>query len=179
MTTQVRGRRSTLALLAGSCLATSLRAFSQTSTTTKAVVASFKAYTAKHTASYRTDRRPRVSKLGGGWAKLSYEAKPDYTIDVRATDSLISPFIGICEFMLIESRSELFSTRRDAESASVLGNRREIKHRHTYAYQEGKWIPRTRQHHSPFLGEWFDCNEVISEGENKGETNIMGCFEKG
>lgn len=123
------------------------------------VVASFKKYVADYMNSYKTDRREMVRLLGGGWAKEYFEPLPDAGIDVRKTDSLVSPYMGVVEFTLITRYTTFHKTRTEAEADNNFVQTRQTKHRHTYAYQDGSWVPKTRQNCLPMLDEWYECNE--------------------
>jgi len=140
------------------------------------VVIQFENLLKKHFESYKTNQREQVSKLGGGWVKLHYKLDGDYKYDIQNSNSLITPYIGSCEFTLKELRTGFHQTKEEAQldtifSQSVLGD-----HKHEYSYQKGKWIVSKRQNGK--LENWYDCNEVITEGENKGATNIYGCWEE-
>jgi hypothetical protein len=143
----------------------------------KTVVASFKEFITKHIASYKTNRRERVLKFGGGWAKRFIEAEADYNIDIQTTTSLVSPYVGVCEFSLKEHLSMFHPNKNDALQDDKPATSTSTKHKHTYAYQDGKWVIKTRLHYSDVSDKWLDCNEVIPEGENKGQSNIFGCWE--
>src|SRR5665213_695361 len=39
-----------------------------------------------------------VKKVPCGWLKMYYESNADYSIDVRKTDSIVSPYLGVAQF---------------------------------------------------------------------------------
>jgi len=86
----------------------------------EAVVSSFKQYIRDYMDSYKTDKRERVNRLGGGWAKEYFAPDSHYGIDVKATDSLISPYSGVCEFTMTRRWTAYHATKEDAEQVSML-----------------------------------------------------------
>ena len=130
----------------------------------------------KHFKSYETNPRESVMMLGAGWVKKRYCLSGEYNYDVQRTNSLISPYTAICEFNLKRSYTDFHKTKEEAQKDNNFINSDETLHRHTYLFQKGKWNVSKRENATPF-GDWFDCNEVIQSGENKGLTNIHGCWE--
>ena len=137
-----------------------------------AIRASFDEYISKYFQSYKTNKREKVSKLGGGWAKESFEATGKFTVKAEKKN------IFVCEFELKKSRTKYRDLRQDAEKDTQFIDATIVKHRHKYEFNQTKWVVKGRQHFNPWLGEWFDCNEKIEEGENKRSINIEGCFEE-
>jgi hypothetical protein len=144
------------------------------------VVDSFKDMISRHISSYKTDKRVQVSKFGGdyGWAKKFHEALDGYRFDVRKTNSLVTPYIGELLFDIKRGKTAFHNTREKAENDDTPISQSIIKHKHTYAFQNGKWIVKSRRHYSEFLNKWVDCNQIITQGENKGQTNLYGCWEE-
>jgi hypothetical protein len=160
-------------IIFGSCLA-----IGQDGDNEKQVVESFTRYVQQHFASYESNRRERTSKLGGGWVKSYYQPeKSSADIDVQKTASLVSPYVGILEFQLIRHDTAFHKSRAEAERDSAFVTSSSITHKHTYAYQDGKWVPKTRKNVG-FGGRLYDCDEVITLGENAGEHDINGCLEE-
>lgn len=154
-------------------------------------VKSFKIYLAKHFESYKSDSREQITKLGGGWVKEYYEPNLNYKIDVQKTNSLITPFTGYCEFILIRHITDFHSSKEEASNDSIFTKSNERTHKHSYGFQEDKWVVTSRSNQDQELAKivnpltkrssfdtWGDCNEVIKLGSQKGETNIFGCWEK-
>ena len=142
------------------------------------VVESFTRYVQQHFASYEHNRRERTTKLGGGWVKEYFQ--PDQSsagIDVQRTTSLVSPYVGTLEFKLVTHYTAFHKTRNEAEADSTFGNSKVVTHKHTYAYQDGKWVPKSRKNVG-YDGTLFDCDEVITVGDNAGERDINGCLEE-
>ncbi len=139
-------------------------------------VKSFKTYITKHFESYKVDNRERLAKLGGGWAMQYYEPSEEYNIDVQTTNSLISPFIGICEFTLTRNYTGFHSSKEEAKKDGKFRKSDRRNHIHKYAFQEGKWVVTSRR--SQKYDNSYDCNEAIKGGEQKGDTNHYGCWEK-
>lgn len=151
-------------------------------------VSMFKRYISKHLNSYSKNKRERMARLGGGWVKEYYEPEQGYSFDVQKTSSLVTPYTAFCEFVLVRHFTDFHTTRESAIQDSNFIKTDKLKHRHTYGFQEGKWIVTSRFHQmfipaqfkdiSTLDEEWFDCNQVIPKGENKGATNIKGCWEE-
>jgi len=149
----------------------SLLALGQDASNDKQVVESFKTYVQQHFASYEHNRRERTALLGQGWVKEYYQ--PDQSsasIDVERTSSLVSPFVGTSEFKMVEHYTEPHGTRKEAEADSTFVRTKVVMHTHIFAYQDGKWVPKSRKHEG--YGGTYDCDEVISVGENAGERDI-------
>jgi hypothetical protein len=142
------------------------------------VVISFQTYIGDFMTSYKTDRREHVSWVPLGWSRSYYQPIGAPEIDVKRTDSLVSPYVGICEFTLLRSTTAFHKTKEEAAKDDNFVDRQEMRHRHRYGYQGGKWAPRTREHVSPITGKLSDCNEVIMIGKDAGADNIFGCWEK-
>jgi hypothetical protein len=95
------------------------------------------------------------------------------SIDVERTTSLVSPYIGTLEFQMVEHYTAFHETREDAEADSAFVNSQVKTHKHSYAYQDGKWVPKTRKYVVNGLG-MFDCDEVITVGDDAGERDLYG-----
>lgn len=142
------------------------------------IVKSFEKFIDSHLNSYRTNKRDIVAKCDNGWSKDSFEAVAEHSIDIQRTTSLVSPYSGVCEFSLLKKGTAYHSTRAEAVADQVfVGPGKIIKHRHSYAFQGGTWVVKSRQHYFESVGEWMDCNDLQTEGVNKGLSNFEGCHE--
>jgi hypothetical protein len=146
------------------------------------VVSSFQRHVADFMASYQTNNRERVDKFGGGWAKEAYRPIGEPSIDVKKTDSLISPYAGICEFTLRSDRTTFHKTKEEATKDNKFVESVDQDHRHRYAFKSGKWVSTTREYHTQVdaridSNEWYDCNEVVDSGDNAGVQDLFGCWE--
>ena len=141
------------------------------------VVESFQKAINEHFTSYDTDGRERVAQLGGGWVKERFKPMENYKVDVQRTNSLVSPYIAICEFTLVRAMTKFHKLKIDAENDNSFIKSDSRIHKHTYAYQNGKWVVTDRKNKG--RQDWYDCNEVVSTVENAGAANIHGCWEKG
>jgi hypothetical protein len=148
-----------------------------------AVVKSFKQYIKDYIDSYKTDKRQKIfyrepnPQLGlkGGWGKVFFEPQSGYGIDVKVTDSLVSPYSGVCEFTMTVHSIALQDTKEQAEKETNF-NVTTVKHKHTYAYQEGHWTPVGRQYHSDYPDKWYDCDSCnVYTHEHLEE--LYGCWE--
>ncbi len=98
-------------------------------------------------------------------------------IDVQKTTSLVSPYVGTLEFQLVQHFTAFHKTRKEAESDSDFVGSRAVTHRHTYAYQDGMWVPKIRKYVG-YSGDTYDCDEVVNTGENAGQRDLNGCLEE-
>lgn len=95
-----------------------------------------------------------------GWAKRKMKML-DIEYDVRKTDSLVSPFLGIVTFNAIVEQSEFFPTKIEAEAATsfqpiggpISGYSEPC--RITYAFQDKQWVIKTRESYS-FVSKTWD-----------------------
>lgn len=129
------------------------------------VVKSFRQTTAEFIASYKTDKREHI--IGGpgkGWHKVKDEPG-EYSIDVRRTDSLVTPYTGILQFSLTGYATVDHPTREEAErDTAFVKDLGRVTHEHTYAFQEGQWVIKQRRHRREGMAElgmdkWYDCEQ--------------------
>src|SRR6266568_6951357 len=153
-------------------------ALGQTASSDTQALESFKRYIHQHLASYERNRRERVTKLGGGWVKEYYEPDTNSaSIDVERTSSLVSPYTATLDFRLIRHYTTFHKSRAEATTDSSFLKSDAVTHKHTYAYQDEKWMPKIRKYVG-YEGELYDCDEVITAGDNAGEHDIHGCLEE-
>lgn len=62
--------------------------------------------------------RPSAPKL---WLKTYFVPVKDFDVDVRATDSLINPYVGVIKFTQIWASSRSYSTKEEAEKSKDCG----------------------------------------------------------
>ena|SRR5271157_1363310 len=139
----------------------------------ESVVSSFQQYIRNFMGSYKTDKREHVVQSPGGWRNGIHEPEPDYSIDLRYTDSLISPYIGTCEFVLVSHYTAFHKTKEDAQNDDRFVNETREKHSNTYAFQDGRWVPKSCEHYVAILGKWFEDKEDFGEGSGKNYS--AGC----
>lgn len=142
---------------------------------------SFEEYIQKYFNSYEINKRERIALLGGGWVKEKYTPQKKYNTAIQKTNVADSPFVGICEFKLLRNYTEFHSTKKGAKNDNNFVKTDAKVHQHKYEFRNNKWIVASRLHYTPgdILGdEWYDCNEIIKEGKNKGSKNIFGCWEE-
>ena len=144
-------------------------------------VKTFKEYISKHLDSYKYDKRERITLLGGGWVSLHYEPEYSYKFDVQKTNSLVTPYTGFCEFTFTRHFTAFHKNKEDAPKDTIFVKSDKTIHRHHYGFQENKWVVTSREHKmisSVMDFDWNDCDEILQEGEQKGLSNIYGCWEK-
>ena len=74
------------------------------------------------------------------YAKSSFEPSIDYKVDVRKTESLVSPYVGTVLFKWNERYSDCQDTREKAQAQTDLKHSDSLSYRYTYAFQDGKWV---------------------------------------
>jgi hypothetical protein len=131
-------------------------------------VASFKQIADNFVRGYKQTRHEETYHMDAsivmhtpeGWRKSYSElASDDYSVDVRKTDSLVSPYIGTLEFQTKVYVSELYSSQDAASQTTDFPTTPSDvrRHLHTYAYQNGAWVLQSRKQ---FVDEdWQDCPE--------------------
>jgi hypothetical protein len=62
--------------------------------------------------------RPTAPKL---WSKTYFTTVKDFDVDVKATDSLMNPYVGVIKFTQIWASSRSYSTKEEAEKSKDCG----------------------------------------------------------
>jgi hypothetical protein len=115
--------------------------------------------------------------LGGGWVKEYFEPNiSSVTFDIQRTSSLVSPYSGRLNFELLTHYTAFHKSSAEAAVDSDFTQVSSVLHKHTYAYQDGRWVPQVRRYVS--YGGEYDCTEVINIGPDAGEVDIHGCLEE-
>jgi hypothetical protein len=91
--------------------------------------------------------------------KELYEPDTEYSIDVRKTESLISPYVGFIEFKWHEHDGDCAQTKEEAEAKPFHATGVYQTYRYTYAFQDGTWVPEGRQIHHEDPSELEDCKD--------------------
>ena len=143
--------------------------------TEQEVVDEFKQLAKEHIESFKADNEkitfmPRETfgrsnyTAEARWIKDKYIIHNDYQFDVQKTNSLISPYTGVLIFKLDRYVVLSYISKDDVEKNDYepfnLNNQTE--HKHTYAFQDGKWVVKERQQHDPLstlsgMHEWRNC----------------------
>ena len=87
------------------------------------------------------EKQPYVKGSKDFWSKCSLEL-PTFRVDVKKTDSLISPYIGelIGTQNCIEYAGK-YNSENEAKTANIVENIRFMRSfKFIYAYQEGQWV---------------------------------------
>jgi len=122
-------------------------------------------------------------RLGGGWVKEKFTLFGEPNYDAKENpDSKINTFTGWCEFSLLRGITKFHTDKSSAQRDSNFTQQSIIYHRHNYVYRNQIWVAIKREHRTDGmvkidLTDWYDCNELITTGENKGQTNLEGCWE--
>jgi hypothetical protein len=148
------------------------------------VVKSFKENVSSLMARYEADKHERIEfdYCGTGierpgYIRASYEPNTLYAVDVRKTDSLVSPYVGILLIEWNKHYSDCEETQEKAQAQSRLGHFGSLKYRYTYAFQDGKWVP-TNHEVQGSSGMWESCAEEkahLAQMRTRYELDV-GCF---
>jgi hypothetical protein len=107
------------------------------------VVASFKQYVgdelSKAISTYPIDNY-KIRKDGGKWYKFSENLDRNFTADVRKSDSLTAPYIGIAEISRVFKRGENCSTKELADESNASDVYSIFKYRFIGVYRDNEWI---------------------------------------
>jgi hypothetical protein len=160
--------------------------FAQDQKTEQESVKKFKQYTSDLMAKYKAEKHERTEhavycpNLGPGatgYVKAAYEPDAGYTIDVRKTDSLITPYIGILKLQWNKRYSDCEDTREKAQAQSNLSHPDSLEYRYTYGFQDGEWVSQGRE-----IGnvtsegiQWESCREEKAYLEANGYEVDFGC----
>ncbi len=81
-----------------------------------------------------------LNKSKQQWAKRRFAAV-DVKYDVKKTDSLVNPIIGVVTFLLATGQTDLFATKDEADAAQVFDPRFEHKYKvsMTYTFKGSRW----------------------------------------
>lgn len=139
----------------------------------ESVVSSFQQYISNFMGSFKSDKREHVVQSPGGWRNGIHEPEPDYSIDLRYTDSLISPYVGTCDFVLVSQYTVFYRSKQEAQEDERFVNETREKHRNTYAFQQGRWVVKSCEHYVSTLSKWFEDKEDF--GENPAGARSAGC----
>jgi hypothetical protein len=136
----------------------------------------FKQYVSDLIAHYKAEKHERIEHdpyvcgIGHGYAKAAFEVGT-YGIDVRKTDSLITPYVGILELKWDDHYSSCMSTKEKAQAESDLSLPGSFTYRYTYGFQDGKWVAQSREVRARDMEgsgwHWESC-----EG---GNADMFGC----
>jgi hypothetical protein len=94
-------------------------------------------------------------------------------IDIQRTSSLVSPYSGRLTFDLVTRYTAFHKNKSDAAVDSDFTQSKRVSHIHTYAFQNGKWVPQVRRYMG--YGGEYDRAETINMGPDAGAVSINGC----
>jgi hypothetical protein len=97
---------------------------------------------------------------GKGWAKQKAKLV-DLEYDVKKTDSLVTPYIGIVQFSLVLEQSPFYASEDEAVKSVELDSGVTLKSpkcRVTYAFQEDQWIAKRYERLSWLNDKWEDVD---------------------
>jgi hypothetical protein len=118
------------------------------------IAESFKSY-AKHFIATKTVHVTYDDGEDGGWHKLTVVPEADYKLDLRSTDSLLSPYIGTIEYKTARCITAYWKTKAEAQKDTACEGQTIWQHRDTYAFQDGKWTLKSSKFRTPASEEWL------------------------
>ena len=118
------------------------------------IAESFKSF-ARHFIATKTVNVTYDDGEYGGWHKLTVVPKADYKLDLRSTDSLLSPYIGTIEYKTARCVTAYWKTKAEAQKDTACAGQEIWQGRDTYAFQDGKWILKSHKFLTPASEEWL------------------------
>lgn len=118
----------------------------------QSIKSSFENLVKKHMDGYTDDPRVLVYYVPGdvspnvpaGWRKSKCVALPDYSYDVKKTDSITTPYTAYLIYKMYVLVSPAFDTKEMAENTETFKeNKTPNVYRISFSYQNGSWIPET------------------------------------
>lgn len=75
------------------------------------------------------------------WLKRRFDVS-DVKYDVKKTDSMVNPILGLVSFDLVISHTSFQPTKAEAEAIQIVPDEKSDRHKIsiTYAYKNNKWI---------------------------------------
>jgi len=98
-------------------------------------------------AATEASAEPYFNRPRALWAKRKYEIK-DLTYDVRKTDSLVNPIVGLASFTLLTSQTALVSTKEEAQRSTEvdIASQNAFRVSLNFTYDGGVWTLKRGQY---------------------------------
>lgn len=80
-----------------------------------------------------------------GWRKQDVRPGSDYSIEILKSEARKAALIGVFRFKLEIYQTAVCQTKEEAQGLTDFMITSEI-HRHTYAFERGKWVLKEREH---------------------------------
>ena len=140
-------------------------------------VASFEDRVGKYFQSYKTDNRGAVVNFYDKYVNVYHYPLITYSIDVQTTNSLVSPYIGYLNYRMVMNYTQMHKSFSEASMDSIFYQVDTTQHKHTYSYQNDKWVLKTMKHFS-LDDKWESCDKPILYAEVTDNEHFLGCWEK-
>lgn len=98
-----------------------------------------------------------IENLRNEWVKVQMFPSSDFRYDVQKTDSLVSPYVAVVEFDLIQNYTVGHKTREDAISDENYAFNKQFSRKLNFSWQGGRWIAKSEERYSEILDEWVEC----------------------
>jgi len=149
-------------------------------------VKTFKQYVSDVVAHYKAGKHERIEHSNHCGLQMDYYLKSayevgEYRIDVRKTDSLLTPYIGVLELRWNERYSGCEETWDGAEAQSDLPHSDSWGYRYTYGFQEGKWVLKESElERKTYEGDvvWASCAKELAYTGKRMYDPPFGCTVK-
>jgi hypothetical protein len=73
------------------------------------------------------------------WSKEYWDTVSDYSFDVKVTDSLVTPYVGVVTFKQVHWSTAKHATKEEAEADNNFARTLTAPVTHRYGYQDGQW----------------------------------------
>nr|DAL54016.1 MAG TPA_asm: hypothetical protein [Caudoviricetes sp.] len=106
----------------------------------------------------------------GYWSKFGIDGL-NASIDIRKTNSLVTPYIGILNLSAEQFRYKYskganakaeFSTKVAAENAKIKGAGVQLVSRFTYGYQNESWVLKKREWKYQFIDDYWHDGKLLT-----------------
>ena len=117
------------------------------------IISSLKVMADQHVSNYG-NYPSHVAKFGmpnrAVWRREWFEAMPNHTLSIQVDNSSTSRYVGIIEFSVRRHLTVKRRTREQAEGDRTSALAEDHKHRHSFIYDNNKWVP------NPRVNKWRD-----------------------
>jgi len=108
------------------------------------ILASFKQYVSDEVgtalSTYEVDKYKMRKSSEGRWYKTTSSLNPNYSMDIKKTNSLMSPYMGILEVSQVDSNYSEYLSKEMAETDTILYDSNKTTYKFIIAYQDNKWV---------------------------------------
>jgi hypothetical protein len=119
-----------------------------------------------------------VSRGEDGYRKEAIRLEK-VSYDIRKTDSLVSPYIGIFDYVVTWRLGRDFSSAKEAEASEADKNSVQTHLQAEYSYSKNRWVKTTHKSVSNVSGQWnVTALEEIKSDYFRGPYPYLSIFPK-